>query len=49
MRPMGTGLELVAKRADGVTFPVDIMRNPLKRLAKAMALAVVHDVTATRR
>jgi two-component system, sensor histidine kinase len=24
-RPMGTGLDLVAKRADGTTFPVDII------------------------
>src|SRR6266436_5763519 len=25
MRPMGTGLELAGRRADGTTFPVDIM------------------------
>jgi PAS domain-containing protein len=42
---MGTGLDLVAKRADGTTFPVDIMPNPLKHLAEPMVLAVVRDVT----
>jgi PAS domain S-box-containing protein len=48
MRPMGTGLELVAKRADDTTFPVDIMLNPLKHLAEPMVLAVVRDVTERR-
>src|SRR5260370_27464230 len=33
MRPVGTGLDLLARRADGTTFPVDIMLNPLKHLA----------------
>jgi len=45
MRPMGTGLDLVARRADGTTFPVDIMLNPLKHLAEPMVLAVVRDMT----
>jgi PAS domain S-box-containing protein len=48
MRPMGTGLDLVAKRADGTTFPVDIMLNPLKHLADPMVLAVVGDMTERR-
>ena len=48
MRPMGTGLDLVAKRADGTTFPVDIMLRPLTNLAEPMALAVVRDVTDRR-
>jgi PAS domain S-box-containing protein len=39
MRPMGTGIDLVATRADGTTFPVDIMLNPLKHLAEPMVLA----------
>ena len=46
MRPMGTGLDLVARRADGTTFPVDIMLSPLKHLAEPMVLAVVRDMTA---
>jgi PAS domain S-box-containing protein len=48
MRPMGTGLNLVAKRADGTTFPVDIMLNPLKHLAEPVVLAVVRDITERR-
>jgi PAS domain S-box-containing protein len=47
-RPMGTGLDLVAQRADGTTFPVDIMLNPLTHLAEPMVLAVVRDVTERR-
>jgi PAS domain S-box-containing protein len=48
IRPMGTGLDLVARRADGTTFPVDIMLNPLRHLAEPMVLAVVRDVTELR-
>ena len=48
MRPIGTGLDLVAQRADGSTFPVDIMLNPLTHLAEPMVLAVVRDVTERR-
>ena len=48
IRPMGTGLDLVARRADGTTFPVDIMLSPLKHLAERMALAIVRDVTELR-
>jgi PAS domain S-box-containing protein len=44
-RPMGRGLDLVARRADGSTFPVDIMLNPLMHLAEPMVLAVVRDMT----
>jgi hypothetical protein len=48
MRPMGTGLDLVGRRADGTTFPVDIMLNPLKHLVEPMVLAVVRDMTDRR-
>jgi PAS domain S-box-containing protein len=48
MRPMGTGLDLIARRADGTTVPVDIMLNPLKNLAEPMVLAVVRDISARR-
>jgi PAS domain S-box-containing protein len=47
-RPMGRGLDLVARRVDGSTFPVDIMLNPLKHLAEPMTLAVVRDMTDIR-
>jgi PAS domain S-box-containing protein len=47
-RPMGTGLDLLARRADGTTFPVDIMLSPLKHLAQPMTLAVVRDMSDRR-
>ncbi len=47
-RAMGRGLDLVARRADGTTFPVDIMLNPLTHLAEPMTLAVVRDITDLR-
>jgi PAS domain S-box-containing protein len=47
-RPMGRGLDLVARRGDGSSFPVDIMLNPLKHLAEPMTLAVVRDMTDIR-
>jgi PAS domain S-box-containing protein len=46
MRPMGAGFDLIAQRADGSTFPVDIMLNPLRHLAEPLVLAVVRDITA---
>jgi PAS domain S-box-containing protein len=45
MWPMGTSFELVGRRADGTTFPVDVMLNRLKHLAEPTVLAVVRDVT----
>jgi len=48
MRSMGSGLDVVARRADGNTFPVDIMLNPLKHLAEPMVLAAVRDMTDRR-
>jgi PAS domain S-box-containing protein len=47
-RPMGRGLDLVARRADGTTFSVDIMLNPLAHLREPMTLAVVRDMTDLR-
>jgi PAS domain S-box-containing protein len=47
-RRMGTGLNLVARRADGTTFPVDIALSPFEHLAEPMVLAVVRDVTERR-
>jgi PAS domain S-box-containing protein len=45
---MGTGFNLVARHADGTTFPVDIMLNPLTHLAEPLTLAVVRDMTDRR-
>jgi PAS domain S-box-containing protein len=47
-RPMGAGLDLVARRGDGSMFPVDIMLTPLGHLAEPIVLAVVRDMTERR-
>jgi PAS domain S-box-containing protein len=45
LRPMGIGLEPAGRRADGTTFPVDVMLNEIKHLDEPMVLAVVRDAT----
>src|SRR5262249_16101521 len=45
LRPMGTGLPLSARRADGSEFPVDIMLSPIEIQHGRLALAGVRDVT----
>jgi PAS domain S-box-containing protein len=47
-RLMGEGLDLVGRRANGTTFPVDIMLKPLTHLDERMVLAVVRDMTDRR-
>lgn len=45
LRPMGTGLAPAGRRADGTTFPVDVMLNPITRLDEPMVLVAVRDAT----
>lgn len=49
LRPMGAGLELIARRKDGSEFPVDVMLNPLATEHFGTTLAVVRDVTQRKR
>jgi PAS domain S-box-containing protein len=48
-RPMGTDLQLLARRADGSEFPVDIMLSPIEIEQRRVVLAVVRDITERKR
>jgi PAS domain S-box-containing protein len=49
VREMGAGIELVARRADGVELPVEISLAPLDTEDGAMVSVSIRDVTERRR
>jgi PAS domain S-box-containing protein len=49
MRPMGSGLDLWARRADRSEFPVDITLSPLDTKEGPQVLCVVRDITDRKR